>query len=150
MRKLAASVTVVTTELDGLRYGLTASAVTSLSAQPPSLLACVNREAKACAPIAQAQKFCINILSRNQKDISEAFAIAPQEERFSVGTWSKTLSGMPLLTGAAASFECAVMDVLPGFTHDVFIGLITQIHLSDGAPLLYADGEYGHFNLPTL
>ncbi|WP_017931425.1 flavin reductase family protein [Robiginitomaculum antarcticum] len=147
MRKLAASVTVITTRYNGVDYGLTASAVTSLSADPPSLLACIHREGSAFDPIERAGKFCVNILSRKQTDVSTAFAQNEPEDRFKSGAWSRSPGGMPYLMGAAASFECKVMDVLPGFSHGVFVGLITDITVSEAHALLYADGEYGHFNL---
>lgn len=150
MRKLAASVTVITTHYNGVDYGLTASAVTSLSAEPPSLLACIHREGSAFDPIKLAGTFCVNILSRAQADVSTAFAQDDPQERFKSGTWSRSPAGLPCLTGAAASFECKVMDVLPGFSHGVFVGLITDITVGEAHALLYADGEYGHFNLRPL
>jgi flavin reductase (DIM6/NTAB) family NADH-FMN oxidoreductase RutF len=147
MRKLAASVTVITTVHEGVRYGLTASAVTSLSAQPPSLLACINKQASACAPIDTARKFTVNILSKDQAEISSAFS-SDVADRFAHGLWDDSPMGLPYLRGAAANFECSVMDALPGFTHDIFVGLITDIQTSQHSSLLYAAGEYGHFQLP--
>lgn len=150
MRKLAASVTVITTIHEGVRYGLTASAVTSLSSAPPSLLACVNTQASAHPIIEQSGIFCVNILANTQSDISTAFSSDDVGDRFDYGEWSASPSGAPRLIGAAASFDCRVMDALPGFSHDVFIGLITDITTAKATPLLYADGEYGHFQLPTV
>lgn len=150
MRKLAASVTVITTVHEGVRYGLTASAVTSLSSSPPSLLACVNTQASAHPIIKQSGLFCVNILCKSQSDISTAFSSDDVGDRFNYGEWTQAPSGAPRLIGAAASFDCRVMDALPGFSHDVFIGLITDIATTQAAPLLYADGEYGHFQLPTV
>ena len=150
MRKLAASVTVITTIHEGTRYGLTASAVTSLSAKPPSLLACVNESATANPIIRSSGIFCVNILASTQADISNAFASADVADRFEYGDWECAPSGAPRLTGAAASFDCQLMDALPGFSHTVFIGLITDITTSKANSLLYADGEYGHFQLPSL
>jgi len=150
MRKLAASVTVITTHHGGVDYGLTASAVTSLSAEPPSLLACVHRDGSAFDPISKAQKFCVNILAQGQSNISTAFAMDEPQDRFNTGEWSRSPAGLPRLTGAAASFDCEIMDILPGFSHGVFVGLITDICVSEANALLYADGEYGHFNLRKL
>ena len=147
MRKLAASVTVITTVHEGVRYGLTASAVTSLSAQPPSLLACINTQASASAPISKAQRFTVNILAKDQADISSVFS-SDISNRFAHGVWEESPMGLPYLRGAAANFECTVMDALPGFTHDIFVGLITDIQTSAHSSLLYAAGEYGHFQLP--
>lgn len=146
MRKLAASVTVITTVHDGVRYGLTASAVTSLSAEPPSLLACINKQASASTPISKAQKFTVNILASDQEEVSSAFS-SDISDRFAHGLWDKSPMGLPYLRGAAANFECSVMDALPGFTHDIFVGLITDIQTSEKSALLYAAGDYGHFQI---
>ena len=150
MQKLAASVTVITTQFEGKRYGLTASAVTSLSATPPSLLACVNEDATANPFIKKSGRFCVNILGNTQTDISNAFASGDVVNRFAHGEWTTTPSGAPRLVGAAASFDCNLMDALPGFSHNIFIGLITDVQVSDALPLLYAAGEYGHFAIPTI
>lgn len=150
MRKLAASVTVITTQHEGVRYGLTASAVTSLSANPPSLIACVNKDASASSPIRSSGKFAVNILSKAQADISTAFASSDVGNRFDFGIWTSSPSGLPFLEGAAASFECSVLDALPGFTHEIFVGLITAIQTGSDEALLYAAGEYGHFQLPQV
>jgi len=150
MRRLAASVTVITTIDNGVRHGLTASAVTSLSASPPSLLACINQAAGANPYVKRSGIFCVNILAKSQVEISNIFSSDGVGDRFAYGEWETAPSGAPRLVGAAASFDCRVMDALPGFSHNVFIGLITDIKTSNAAPLLYADGEYGHFAIPTI
>ena len=145
MRKLAASVTVITCRHEGVSYGLTASAVTALSAQPPSLIACVNQDAYAHGYIQKTGVFCVNILGTGDEAISNVFSSEERDKRFSIGDWESTPKGAPRLTSAAASFECEVMDTLPGFTHSIFVGLITDIKTSSANALLYADGSYGKF-----
>lgn len=147
MRKLAASVSVISTRYEGKNYGLTASAITALSAEPPSLIACINQEAGAHAFIKKSGIFTVNILCKSQSHIATVFASEDTGARFETGTWVHSPKGAPRLKGAAASFECELMDALPGFTHDIFVGLITDITTSPADALLYADGEYGHFRL---
>lgn len=145
MRKLAASVSVITCHIDGQSYGLTASSVTPLSAAPPSLIACVNQEAGAHPHILRAGLFCVNILAKEQTTIANVFSSDNEQSRFDTGEWGRTPKGAPRLKHAAASFECELMDSLPGFSHTIFVGLITDINKSNAEPLLYGDGKYGQF-----
>ncbi len=145
MRKLTSSVTIISCAYKGERYGLTASAVTALSAEPPSLLACVNQSASAHNFLQKSGLFSVNILSSAQSDIASAFAAEEAEQRFDFGDWKTGPQGSPQLTGAAASFECELVDSLPGFTHNIFIGKITHIVTSSAEPLLYGDTHYGRF-----
>ena len=150
MQRLAAAVTVVATEAEGVRGGLTASAVTSLTAEPPTLLACVNRDAGSHRLLLEAGRFSVNVLARHQEDVAGTFAgLTGLEgpERFSVGLWRDGALGLPVLEGALASFECSVDEVVVRSSHDVFIGAIEAIHLSAGdvEPLLYLDRSFGGF-----
>lgn len=149
MRKLAASVTVITCHVDGKNYGLTASAVTALSASPPSLIACVNKEASAHPHILRAGVFCVNILAKEHAEIANVFSSEDVGTRFEIGQWANTPKGAPRLSGAAASFECELMDSLPGFSHNIFVGLITDIQTSGAQALLYGNGNYGQFTPNT-
>src|SRR5437868_15100984 len=92
MRHLAASVTLITTRHRMQRGGLTATAVCSVSAEPPQLLVCVNKTASAHDPIGQAGFFCVNILAPAHRQIAERFAGmdgVEGDERFNgIGEWS--------------------------------------------------------------
>lgn len=145
MRKLASSVTIISCQYEDVRYGLTASAVTALSGEPPSLIACVNQSATAHKFINKSGLFSVNILCTSQSDIATAFAVEDRQHRFEFGRWEAGPKGSPQLTGAAASFECELVDSLPGFTHNIFVGLITHIVTSPAEPLLYGDTRYGRF-----
>ena len=150
MQRLAAAVTVVATEVDGVRGGLTASAVTSLTAEPPTLLACVNRDAGSHRLLLDAGRFSVNVLARDQEEVAGTFAGfsgLDGPERFSVGAWRAGELGLPVLDGALACFECTVDEVVVRSSHDVFIGAIEAVHLADGRtdPLLYLDRSFGGF-----
>lgn len=110
----------------------------------------MNETAGANPVIKASGIFCVNILAKSQTDVSNVFASNKAVNRFEHGEWDSAPYGAPRLIGAAASFDCRLMDTLPGFLHNIFIGLITGVVTSDAAPLLYAAGEYGHFAIPTI
>jgi flavin reductase (DIM6/NTAB) family NADH-FMN oxidoreductase RutF len=153
MRQLAASVTIVTTAHEGQRRGLTATAVCSLSAGPPTLLVCVNRLAAAHDLIVAGGRFCVNVLAEEHAKLSRRFAGAETgEARFSAGTWEPLTTGAPALREAMASFDCELLHQLPVETHSVFIGRVVDVVSHPGRrPLLYADGCYvGLGALPAI
>src|SRR5690606_21647567 len=106
MRHVAATVYAVTTGHGGGRYGILATAVSSLSFDPPSLLVCVNRSASLHAPLASAETFCVNVLGLGNRDVAEHFMQGPGEERFAVGEWEEEEWGVPVLASAQSSFIC--------------------------------------------
>lgn len=145
MRQLAASVNIITVELNGTRDGLTATAACSVSAEPPQLLICVNSEAGAHDIIADAKSFCLNILERDQENIAKRFAGmdgSDRSERFDLGTWSKLTTKSPALDGALSNFDCVVDQQVRAGTHSIFIGRIVGARVADGAPLVYGDGRF--------
>jgi flavin reductase (DIM6/NTAB) family NADH-FMN oxidoreductase RutF len=149
MRHLAASVTLVTTRHQGLRGGLTATAVCSVSAEPPQLLVCVNKTASAHDPIGEAGFFCVNVLSPGHRKIAERFAGMDEvegDERFrDMGEWTALSTGAPVLKGCPVSFDCRLVSRLSAGTHTIYIGEIVDLRLDPSAPaLLYADGAFVH------
>lgn len=143
MRLLAAGVTVITTVRDGVAHGLVATAVCSVCAEPPTLLACVNRSSSAHDPIRDSGRFCVNVLEQRQLDAARRFVSAPREERFGAFTLSTLATGAPVLDGALVSFDCEVAEAASAGTHTVFFGRIVAVRVSDPlAPLLYFNGGY--------
>lgn len=141
MRHVAATVYAVTTTHEGHSWGILATAVSSLSFDPPSLLACINREASLHAPLEQAERFCINVLGLGNRDVAEHFML-PRADRFAVGEWSDHL-GVPMLATAQSSLICDVADRHTFGTHSIFIGaLIEANHRVDATPLTYFDRHY--------
>lgn len=143
MSRLAAAVTVVAVNSPRSgRAGMTATAVTSLSAEPPLLVVCVNRTAGLARALPTTGWFSVNVLAGDQQDVAEAFAGrtgATGEERFAVGDWSTHAHGVPVLSGAVASFVCHVANSLHQATHVVVIGSVHDVVTGDGAatPLMY-------------
>jgi flavin reductase (DIM6/NTAB) family NADH-FMN oxidoreductase RutF len=146
MRRLAASVVVVTArDSSGARHAMAASAVTSLSMEPPSLLVCVNRTASIYSVLAGGGHYCINILAGSHEPLSVICSGKEKgEARFAVGDWrddpdTKT----PFLADAQASLICAIDGVHHYGTHGIFIGKVQRVHLhGDVYPLIYVDGRY--------
>jgi flavin reductase (DIM6/NTAB) family NADH-FMN oxidoreductase RutF len=141
MRHVAATVYAVTTGHGGGRYGILATAVSSLSFEPPSLLVCVNRSASLHAPLASAEVFCVNVLGLGNRDVAEQF-MRPSLNRFAVGDWAEW-HGVPVLETAQSSFVCERRHCHDFGTHSIFIGeLIAAKHRADAAPLTYYDRHY--------
>jgi flavin reductase (DIM6/NTAB) family NADH-FMN oxidoreductase RutF len=146
MRCLAAGVTIVTTLHDGLRNGLTATAVTSLSADPPQILVCVNRAAAAHDPIHRGSLMCVNVLAHAHQPLAARFAGQRGvygEDRFGAGRWTTLVTGAPVLADALASFDCVVTERVQASTHTIFIGRVVGVRTRPKArPLVYASGTY--------
>jgi flavin reductase (DIM6/NTAB) family NADH-FMN oxidoreductase RutF len=142
MRHVAATVYAVTTGRIGERHGILATAVSSLSFQPPSLLVCVNRTASLHEPLACAEVFCVNVLGLGNREIAEVFEKARGEERFAVGVWDER-RGVPVLANAQSYFICRTAHRHEFGTHTIFIGeLIDAQHREDAKPLTYYDRHY--------
>ena len=142
MRHVAATVYAVTTGHGGDRYGILATAVSSLSFDPPSLLVCVNRSASLHEPLARAEVFCVNVLGLGNRDVAEQFMSKRGQERFAVGEWAEE-HGVPVLASGQSSFVCRRAHCHEFGTHTIFIGeLISARHREDAAPLTYYDRHY--------
>lgn len=145
MRRLAAGVSLVTCEAGNARHGLIATAVTSLSAEPPSLLICVNASASIHEHLSEARSFCVNVLSRDQQDVAMRFATPrDRETRFEMGEWSALETGAPALRGAQVSFDCRPAQKSSFGTHTIFIGEVVAVTDwgSPSDPLLYHEGKF--------
>lgn len=148
MRRVSGTVAIVTTAgPDGERRGVTATAFCSLSADPPSVLACINRETWVGQLAPLSGNFCINVLSGSQQAVAEVFAGRSglsAGERFSVGCWSVGQSGAPILEGALASFDCRLASAVDHATHVILIGavLATRLGPEPADTLIYAEGRF--------
>ena len=149
MRHLAAHVCLITTVgPDGLRRGLTATAVCSVSADPPTLLCCVNRQIMPFAAIRESGIFAVNVLGVEDRALAERFASEIQgDARFDIGAWSTLATGAPLLESALAAFDCRLTRLEEVATHGILFGEIQAVRSksSNTEPLLYAHGTFGGF-----
>lgn len=153
MSNLAAGVSVVTTDGEAGRAGLTATSVTSVTGAPPSLLVCVNRESMLFTKLWENNVFCINVLCEPQQDIANVFAGRTGldgEDRFSQGQWGSLESGAPYLEGARVAMGCHLTSATEIGTHAVVFGTLTEVRiLSSQPPLLYVDRNYHTLALPV-
>lgn len=144
MSRLAAAVTIVTTDGATGPQGFTASAVCSLSDAPPSLLVCINQSARAHPHFLANQILAVNVLAGDQTHLSAVFASTRNaQERFAEGQWTPGTLGVPLLTGALVNFECTIKEVNAFGTHDVLLCEIRTIHQGAGRDgLVYFNRSY--------
>ncbi|MDX2287885.1 MAG: flavin reductase family protein [Hyphomicrobiaceae bacterium] len=150
MRHQAGAVTVIATGRLGARAGLTATAVSSLSDNPPTILACVGRKAGAHDLIAADGAFSVNVLAATQRDIAERFSGSSAlhgEDRFAGLCWETLGTGAPLLVGALAGLDCRLVESHAFSTHTIFIGRVVAGRCDGGLePLLYFRGAYRHLS----
>lgn len=141
LRHVSSTVYAITTTHEGQRYGMIASAVSSLSFDPPSLLICVNRSASMHGVLMDASHFSVNILSRANRDVTEQFVLSGVD-RFAVGDWD-LVQGIPVLSDAQSSLVCKTAQRHEFGTHTILIGeLVEALHRKNDLPLAYHDGRY--------
>jgi flavin reductase (DIM6/NTAB) family NADH-FMN oxidoreductase RutF/DNA-binding GntR family transcriptional regulator len=141
---LASGVTVVTTRVDGRDHGMTASSVTSLSMDPPMMLACVNNAVPTATAIERSGRYTVNVLGQTHGDLAYQFA-SPGPDKFAGVPIERGAGGVPLLSEAIASLECEVTEQVVGGTHSVFLGHVIAATAREGSPLTYFRGDFGRF-----
>ena len=149
MASCAAGVHVITTDGAAGRYGITMTAVSSITDEPPTVMLCINRSA-AIIPILQTNRdLCINVLSAGQQDVAEHFAgitkLTPQE-RFEQHVWTDGPSGQPQVADALAHLHGRVLQAHDMGSHTVFYVAVEHIHVNSNAEpgLLYFRRHFTH------
>ncbi|MCB9778996.1 MAG: flavin reductase family protein [Alphaproteobacteria bacterium] len=151
MGRFAAGVTVLTCRTaDGADHGMTASAVCSVSKDPPLLLVCVTKGNATDQVLQTAHGFALNILARDQVDLSNRFAgwgVDPAADRFAGLALDRAPhTGAAWLPGAVCRIDCAVHGVLDGGDHHIYLGRLEAVDApgdrTDQDPLLYFAGAY--------
>lgn len=141
LRKMASSVVVVTSKHGSTLNGMTATAVVSVSMDPPSLLVVVNRHNRSHATIRDGQAFAVNLLLREQEHLARHFA-SRADDAFADVCFCEGGTGVPLLADAVAVIECRVEKEIDHGTHTLFIGAVVSVSNAAGMPLLYHNGQY--------
>ena len=142
-------VTVVTTHSDqhGLQ-GMTVTAFSSVSVEPPQILVCLNGAADTGLGIDDSQCFAVNVLTAQQQEVSNQFAGgSSQQQRFASTAWQAGVTGAPLLTDSLMSLDCTVVEKVRAGTHWIIIGAVQDCVCRSGEPLLYYRGGYRHLTL---
>lgn len=144
MARFPGAVTIVTTGSGDGRRGITATAVCSVTADPPSLLVCLNRKTGTCAAATGSMGFTVNLLPGDGGPLALTFAGAggvTGADKFGVGDWQEGAHG-PRLSTSIASFACKVSEQVDAGTHTIFIGQVVAITTGEGAPLLYEQSRF--------
>jgi flavin reductase (DIM6/NTAB) family NADH-FMN oxidoreductase RutF len=147
LARWATGVTVVTARAGEKIHGMTVSAFTEVSLDPPLVLVCADKTSNAHEVIAEGRVFAVNILAREQEALSNRFASKRDEDRRFQGLdWDTALTWAPLLPGSVAALDCRVVAVHDAGDHVIYVGRVEALRLAEGRdPLLYHAGSYGGF-----
>ena len=139
----ATGVTIVTARAGDRIHGMTVSAFTEVSLEPPLVLVCIDKTSNTQPIIAEGGAFAVNILARDQESLAKRFACDDEEDqRFSNLQCETGATGAPLLAGSVASLDCRLEAAHEAGDHIIYVGEVVGLHLSDGAPLLFHNRDY--------
>lgn len=138
----ASGVTVITTSLDGIPHGTTASAITSLSLEPPMMLVCMNRSSATGQAMMRSGGFAVNILGEGDDELARRFA-GKGDDKFAGVSVDRGEHGQPLLLDALAQLVCRVTQQVEAGTHIVFFAEVHEATARPGEPLAYYRGKFG-------
>jgi flavin reductase (DIM6/NTAB) family NADH-FMN oxidoreductase RutF len=142
LSRFPSGVTVVTTkDASGRFHGITVSAFSSVSLDPPLVLICIERDAYSHQAFLESGVFAVNFLSSSQSELSERFA-SPLDDKFDEVDFTLGDLGLPLLAGCLVNLECKVRNTGDGGDHTIFIGEVESARVNDGDPLLYFRSDY--------
>lgn len=133
--------------------GLTATAVCSVTADPPRLLVCINRDVRAHAGIVESGTLSVNVLTESQESLAKRFAGMVKDvrgdDRFLDGVWNEGVLGAPLLAGALANFDCRVVESVRASTHTIFICEVMNAEVAsadEARPLIFFNRAFATLN----
>ncbi len=139
----ATGVTIVTVRSGDRIHGMTVSAFTEVSLEPPLVLVCIDRTSNTQPAIAEGGVFAVNILARDQEALAKRFACDEAEDRRFVDLHCETgATGAPLLPGSVASLDCRVESAHEAGDHIIYVGEVVGLHLCDGDPLVFYNRGY--------
>ncbi|MEO8683412.1 MAG: flavin reductase [Devosia sp.] len=147
MARVCAPVNIITTDGPQGRGGFTATAMCSVTDDPPTVLICMNTGSAQAQLFVENRKFCVNVLTHEQRDLAGHFAgrIPDMAERYAAAKWTTLPSGLPSLDDAIVSMGCELVDLHRVGTHNVLIGHVKELRIrGDGNALLYFDRSYVH------
>lgn len=148
MRRFPSSVAIVATGARPYRAGMTATAICSLTADPPQILICLNQRTVTCRTLRHCRGFSVNLLNTAQMPLARTFAgldgEATGEEKFAFGDWRESPSGAPVLADAVLTLDCALVTAHSASTHTIFIGKVLDIAAAAAEDaLIYRSGAFG-------
>ena len=142
LSRFASGVTVVTLrDKTGKPHGITVSAFSSVSLDPPLILVCIDNNAGSHRAFHESKRFVVNILSEEQSEHSNQFASHIADKFLNIHH-HEGLEGIPVLKNALVNLECRLVQDFVAGDHTVFIGEIERAHINEGNPLVYYQGGY--------
>ncbi|WP_200304344.1 flavin reductase family protein [Streptomyces adelaidensis] len=145
LSSMVTSVCVVTTEVDGQRYGFTANSVTSVSMDPPLISVCLADTADVHPAFSRAESVAVNVLAVDQHPVAQAFATAGVD-RFAAARFGPGELGPPLLDGATVSLEGVVHQRLTAGDHTIILIEVAGVVVGGGEPLTYQGRRFHTLN----
>ncbi|MBO9475434.1 flavin reductase family protein [Shimia sp. R10_1] len=146
MRKAPTPVSIVTTSGEHGPHGATVSAVCSLTAAPPAVLICINKNSRILGMIEEHGVYCVNYAAQHHNNLALAFAGVPdfaEQRTFKPENWSiDPTTSLPVLIDAAATFTCLHIQTVSFGTHRILIGKVERAESNDARPLTYWDGNF--------
>ncbi len=144
MRRVASTVNVISICVDGQPMGITATAMSPISMDPPSLLVCINRAASVHGSMEDVSHFRVNVLHCDQEEVARMFADRTQHRLRFLSGWELDCSRAPRLAEAQATILCRRIDSHSFGTHSIFIGVVEEASAREEVdPLVYLDGRFG-------
>ena len=142
MRRMAATVSIITTRWNGIAYGMTATSVTALSMSPPSLMIAINQEASMHDTLMKAGAFWVNLLCEAYNtELSVFIGRLKGPERFRYGQWCDQRD-IPRLVDAQANILCRIVKTVPFATHTIVAGTVIEALARENVnPLIDLDGK---------
>lgn len=142
LSRFASGVTIITTrDEQGRDHGMTVSAFSSLSLEPPLVLVAIGHDATMAPVMATATSFGVNILSERQEELSRRFA-DKLDDRFAGIGITRGVLGDALIDEALGTLDCRIVARHPAGDHDIVVGEVEGAAAHDGRPLLYYRGGY--------
>lgn len=145
LRHFASGVTLVTSRAGDRVFGLTVSAFSSLSADPPLIAVVIDQRSSIHPALAaEGAAFAVNILAEDQRELSDRFAFVPDVDRFAEGVWGATEDGTPVLEDALAWLACTVEARHTVGSHTLYVGRVREASTprAEHKPLVYWNRDY--------
>jgi flavin reductase (DIM6/NTAB) family NADH-FMN oxidoreductase RutF len=150
LRHFPAGVTIVTIRAGEQVHGLTVSAFSSVSAEPPMISITIENRHKAHHMLQEPEaSFAVNILGEQQAELSNRFAWLKDEDRFSLGDWQRAATGAPVLADAIAWLDCRIHARYPAGSHTIYVGdvVASAVPIEEAPPLVYWNRGYRKLGL---
>jgi flavin reductase (DIM6/NTAB) family NADH-FMN oxidoreductase RutF len=148
LARWGSGVTVVTARAGDEPVGMTVASFSSLSLEPPLVLACIAHSAISHDGLVEAPGFAVHVLGSEQEEMSSAFA-RPGPEKFDEYPSEPGPFGAPLLSFGVARLVCAHYDALPGGDHTILVGRVIATELAGSDPLVYCNRAYDRLSGTT-